>query len=638
MKKSILTLAAFAAVILGACTRIEPQQPSAADGLTKVTLTARSGDDATKSSRDAAGHFYWSPDDAVSLFRTGATEGNWRLSTSITEPASSANFSGEVPTSVLEGSGKYWAVYPYDETNTFDGSSVTLTVPASQTAAEGTFADGQFISIGCSDDLSMTFYHLCGGFKFRLEQSGITSVTLSGRSGEVLAGKVKVALDASGHPVVQQVVNSATSITLTGPDGGAFKPGVEYFFVTLPVNISQGITIDFGGGLTRNVDVQMSINRAKFQWSSNALDSKIDGIVYEAFDIENNGTKAYMAAVDYSDDPGYTRSDVKNNQYYSAASDLPKVIEITWDGGTASSVELSTSPLFTNTFAPYKITGSKAQIYNLIPGVKYYYRVKAGNGSVLKLGCVTPTGQVRMINCFNSNSGKVYNVRDFGGWEVPGGKHIAYGKLYRGSELDKISTEGKNLFLNTLGITADLDLRGYKSSEAYAKEVLDKNKVAYSQIHVQKFFGVGTGVTQKLYKEAIRQTITWLDNGKVIYMHCAGGADRTGTLAFLIEALLGVNESDLSKDYELTTFDKTHNRYRNATSNPQSSLFNDYRLTDLVFFLRNGNYGDPATTSINELVYNWATSTTVNDSSTEGIDKLTPEEITRLRELLLVDD
>ena len=39
-----------------------------------------------------------------------------------------------------------------------------------------------------------------------------------------------------------------------------------------------------------------------------------------------------------------------------------------------------------------------------------------------------------------------------------------------------------------------------------------------------------------------------------IYMHCTGGADRTGTVSFLLNALLGVDESDLIHDYEFTSF------------------------------------------------------------------------------------
>ena len=39
-----------------------------------------------------------------------------------------------------------------------------------------------------------------------------------------------------------------------------------------------------------------------------------------------------------------------------------------------------------------------------------------------------------------------------------------------------------------------------------------------------------------------------------VYFHCTAGADRTGTLACVLEGLLGLSQSDIDKDYELTTF------------------------------------------------------------------------------------
>ena len=37
-------------------------------------------------------------------------------------------------------------------------------------------------------------------------------------------------------------------------------------------------------------------------------------------------------------------------------------------------------------------------------------------------------------------------------------------------------------------------------------------------------------------------------------MHCWGGADRTGSLAFLMNGLLGVSYNDLCADFEFTGF------------------------------------------------------------------------------------
>lgn len=39
-----------------------------------------------------------------------------------------------------------------------------------------------------------------------------------------------------------------------------------------------------------------------------------------------------------------------------------------------------------------------------------------------------------------------------------------------------------------------------------------------------------------------------------VYFHCTAGADRTGTLACVLEGILGMNQSDIDKDYELTCF------------------------------------------------------------------------------------
>ena len=51
-----------------------------------------------------------------------------------------------------------------------------------------------------------------------------------------------------------------------------------------------------------------------------------------------------------------------------------------------------------------------------------------------------------------------------------------------------------------------------------------------------------------------------------MYFHCQGGCDRTGTLSFLLLGLLGVSESDLAREYELSSFSALGaGRVRNST-------------------------------------------------------------------------
>ena len=58
----------------------------------------------------------------------------------------------------------------------------------------------------------------------------------------------------------------------------------------------------------------------------------------------------------------------------------------------------------------------------------------------------------------------------------------------------------------------------------------------------------------KAWKEIIRCAFDCVAENKPLFFHCAGGADRTGTVACILEAMLGVSQSDIDKDYELTCF------------------------------------------------------------------------------------
>jgi hypothetical protein len=60
-----------------------------------------------------------------------------------------------------------------------------------------------------------------------------------------------------------------------------------------------------------------------------------------------------------------------------------------------------------------------------------------------------------------------------------------------------------------------------------------------------------------------------------IYMHCTGGADRTGTVSFLLNAMLGVSELECIQDYELTSFSVYEER--NTRSGPYAKYYEEFR-------------------------------------------------------------
>lgn len=612
MKKRILWIAAFAAALVCGCDEIPDE------GNRDVVLSAFAAD------KEA---FCWSPGDEVSLFRGEGGEGGWKFTSTNAEPAIAAEFKGEVPAERLDDpdGGRYWGVYPYNETNSFDGSLLTAVVPATQSAAEGALSAGQFVAIGCSDTLSMDFHHLCGGIKFTLELPDITEIKLRGNAEEILAGKVAVSLGDEGYPRVTDVIEGAKEITLTCKDG--FQPGVEYFIVTLPVALEEGFTVDFGDGQSIEMEDPLEIHRAEFQTIEFEEEEEEDSFVYEECDIEDERVRRFLEEVDYSQDTDYTESYILT-YYNSYAQVWPTPVVLNWYG-KAARVEFSTSSSFEDVME-IGVSYSPVEIYNLIPGVPYYYRALSEDGTVMKLACVTPIGPLRMIK------GMGRNVRDLGGWKADGG-YIVYGKLYRGSRLDDVqkNPSWKDVLFNELGVDVDLDLRGLPPGTPGGSSECDpwtgEDPIEYCNIQLWNYFvpstnsrlaiDIAVGESADQYQLAIRKIINWLAEDNVVYFHCHGGSDRTGTLAFLIEALLGVSEGDLSKDFELTCFSGESKRQRNGATG--------WFFAQMVRYLR--TFAPEGT--IKDQVTAWA-----KTQHSPEVAPLSDEEIESLRKYLIVEE
>lgn len=217
---------------------------------------------------------------------------------------------------------------------------------------------------------------------------------------------------------------------------------------------------------------------------------------------------------------------------------------------------------------------------NLIPGETYYWKVYGTNEEdILNSGNFTVNeNNVRWIN-----APSVGNVRDLGGWKLPGGKRIKFGKLYRGRNPDHISHADQTLFKDTLGIKTQLDLRKDTDSDpAPAKHAFDYDPKTETSNVTYCYYGDTLTYADVINKvgnvmnngECIftddpgssRQLLTGVQmfqnifnrlanpNSYPIYFHCSSGADRTASLALLIEGLLGVSYEDIVRDFELTSF------------------------------------------------------------------------------------
>lgn len=323
----------------------------------------------------------------------------------------------------------------------------------------------------------------------------------------------------------------------------------------------------------------------------------------KTFCLVNPAAKAYMDEVTYPDDD-YSYScmysdPVVDGRNYGAKqiyrTDRPLPVFIKWqkdDYAVGVNILLSTSgnlPIGGSTSVIYHTPFGvdRFPIYNLLPNTTYYYKVTAlyadGTEKVLieKDQFTTTADHLRMIYVDG-----VGNIRDLGGWntyDVSGNKTgtVKYGRLFRGAAIDgeyyydaHITHDGAYELIKYVGIEAELDLRGglTKETSPIAKDLKGDNdylSVAY-QSSVSVFTDAGKSATKEAFEFILcklndTETKGYL-NCKPVYFHCLGGADRTGALSYLLLALLGVSESDVTKDYELTSFSVQGYRTRNGST------------------------------------------------------------------------
>lgn len=189
------------------------------------------------------------------------------------------------------------------------------------------------------------------------------------------------------------------------------------------------------------------------------------------------------------------------------------------------------------------------ELWNLKTGTKYYYRatVYLSDGTAPGVfGSFETAAGPRILNI-----GGLHNVRDFGGWEAAG-KLLPQGLLYRGSEADgavkshyKITDEGLNELVMQLGVRTDMDLRAPGVGGAALGA-----SVTYKAYGIDSYMGIFTPAGKAAVGNVFGDLA--VRNNYPVYLHSTQGTDRTGTVCFLLGALLGVSEEDLIREYELS--------------------------------------------------------------------------------------
>lgn len=306
----------------------------------------------------------------------------------------------------------------------------------------------------------------------------------------------------------------------------------------------------------------------------------------------------------------------------AADGGLQQPLQLRWQGDTNAVYEL-TVIRDGGERQVFAITNrTRAHITNLELGAKYLWSVARQDAPEETVSAVFTTNP-RPPRLLRADG--LYNLRDLGGWKGLQGRKVRQNMIFRSAGLrssarrkggalfggtvvpgeTRITPAGIAMLRDEFGIKTDLELRNNQEAACMTSSLLgDEVKWVHEPFAAYDFIDNpvrGREPFARLFR-------TFLDRANYpILFHCSGGRDRTGTLAFILNGLLGVEEDDLCRDWEATAFVE------------DSVKFGPGRLKRLLAYL--GNVGGA---SMREKCERYALSCGV-----------TKEEIGKFREIML---
>ena len=250
-----------------------------------------------------------------------------------------------------------------------------------------------------------------------------------------------------------------------------------------------------------------------------------------------------------------------------ALGSTQKPLRIEWSGDTnavyalAVSVEGGRTDLFVLT------NRTNAYLTNLELGKTYRWTVRReGSEDSVSASFTTEDEPPRLLR-----AGGVSNFRDLGGWRTADGRRVRENMIFRSAGLRssskstgsflrrtvvlgdrRVTADGIAALRDDFRIRTDLELRTPQETAGMTGTLLGTN-VNWRCISFAAYDFIDNSVRGREPFAKIFEIFTKKENYPVL-MHCSGGRDRTGTLAFLLNGLLGVDEDDLCRDWEASVF------------------------------------------------------------------------------------
>jgi protein-tyrosine phosphatase len=159
------------------------------------------------------------------------------------------------------------------------------------------------------------------------------------------------------------------------------------------------------------------------------------------------------------------------------------------------------------------------------------------------------------------------NFRDLGGYDTVDGRRVRWRRLFRSDSLSPVTGDDARLLTGELGLLAVVDLRSSEEVEKEGRGGLADVALHYHHVPLierldtesdERWDGSLHEVYTRLLSEsaaAISAALAAIASEVAEHptvFHCTAGKDRTGIVAALVLAFLGVSDEDIVADYGLT--------------------------------------------------------------------------------------
>jgi protein-tyrosine phosphatase len=160
-----------------------------------------------------------------------------------------------------------------------------------------------------------------------------------------------------------------------------------------------------------------------------------------------------------------------------------------------------------------------------------------------------------------------FNFRDIGGYETVDGRRVRWGAVFRSDSLHRLTATDLEV-AQALGLRTVIDLRSTAELDGHGRfahadnvafhhlPLFEQNALPFKPLERQDPApppGVDYVAMATSARGSIADALRVIAEGEyAVVFHCAAGKDRTGILAALVLASLGVPDEAIAADYHLS--------------------------------------------------------------------------------------